>query len=114
MSPEIKSRDSCVQVAEEHRFNNGRSSQGFNFKYPQLPNIDLKNVAYENVTNDKQLSIVIAKLKEASVLALRCKTTGSDPHSDKIRLLQICSTQSPVYLLDFFHLSGISQLKPLS
>lgn len=69
-------------------------------------------VEYELITKPSRLSDVLLPLMKARVLAIDTETTGLDPLSDRIRLIQIAIPNHPVVIIDLAAIS-IHELSPL-
>ncbi|MCL1472012.1 bifunctional 3'-5' exonuclease/DNA polymerase [Argonema antarcticum] len=74
--------------------------------------IPIPVVEYELITNPSRLSEVLLPLLKARVLAIDTETTGLDPLSDRIRLIQIAIPKHPVVIIDLAAIS-IHKLSPL-
>ena len=57
---------------------------------------------YQLVTNPEELSDAIVPYLQAEVLAVDIETTGLDPYTAKIRLIQIAAPELPVLVIDVF------------
>ncbi len=60
---------------------------------------------YQLIQDIETLEQAIAPFRSAKRLALDCETTGIDPHTDRIRLLQIAVPAQPVLVIDLFAFS---------
>jgi len=65
-------------------------------------------VTVRDVTSLKQ---VLAPLQKSRIMAIDTETTGLDPSSDRVRLIQIAIPDHPVVIVDLFHLG--QDLDPL-
>ncbi len=57
---------------------------------------------YRLVTCKEELAPYLPAVKQAKVLAVDTETTGLNPHTDRIRLIQVASDGLPVILIDCF------------
>lgn len=55
---------------------------------------------------DGSLSQHVEDIVQEDVIAVDSETTGLDPHTQKLRLVQIAVFNKPVYILDLFHCSN--------
>jgi DNA polymerase-1 len=69
------------------------------------------NTNYQLITTAGQLPSVAADLKTQPVIGLDTETTGLDPHTSRLRLLQLATPQTS-YIIDCFRFSP-EQLAPL-
>jgi len=69
-------------------------------------------VEYELITNSSRLSDALLPLLKARVIAIDTETTGLDPRSDRIRLIQLAIPKHPVVIIDLAAIS-INELSPL-
>lgn len=67
--------------------------------------MDLNNLEYIYVDEDKKLDNCLKLLSSAAILGIDTETTGLDPINNKIRLLQIASEGNAVAVIDMFKLS---------
>jgi ribonuclease D len=67
---------------------------------------------YKQVGDTDSLQKAIASLAGHNLLAIDVKTTGSDPHSDSIRIIQIAAEDQPVITIDFMEV-GTGSIEPL-
>ena len=75
---------------------------------------ELPEVGYQLVRNLEELSGAIAPYLQVGVLAIDTETTGLDPHTDQIRLIQIAAPDLPVFVIDVFEVpEAIEALRPL-
>lgn len=58
--------------------------------------------SYQYITNDEDLRRAIAPIKDEKVIAIDTETTGLDPHTHKVRLIQIASENNPTLVIDCF------------
>ncbi len=71
-------------------------------------------VDYRLVANPEEFSGAIAPYLQVGVLAIDTETTGLDPHTDQIRLIQIAVPDLPVLVIDVFEVpNALDELKPL-
>ena len=61
---------------------------------------NLKDVTYRLITSNEELETALCSLKQSPILGLDCETTGLDPHTHTIRLIQIAAPNQPVLLID--------------
>ena len=66
---------------------------------------------FELIDTQEKLIKTIEILSGISIIGLDCETTGLDPHTSRLRLLQLTSPGNPVYIFDFFQLTDVSPLK---
>jgi DNA polymerase-1 len=59
-----------------------------------------QTVPYRLITSGKALKAALQPLETAQILGLDCETTGLDPHTHTIRLIQIAVPDRPVLLID--------------
>lgn len=71
----------------------------------------MDRIDYIFVDNIEKLNSCIDFLREAAILGIDTETTGLNPLSDKIRLLQIASRGNPVVVIDLWKVN--SELKEL-
>ena len=69
-------------------------------------------VEYEVIVNSSRLSDVLSPLLKARVIAIDTETTGLDPLSDRIRLIQIAVPNYPVVIIELAAISSC-ELSPL-
>ncbi|HMV49168.1 MAG TPA: bifunctional 3'-5' exonuclease/DNA polymerase [Blastocatellia bacterium] len=69
------------------------------------------NTDYKVIQKAEELASVAAELKRRPVIGLDTETTGLDPHTSRLRLLQLATPQTS-YLIDCFQFSP-PQLAPL-
>jgi len=65
---------------------------------------------YKLVTTPEELSQALATLRVASEVGFDSETTGLDPHTSRLRLIQL-ATQQAAYVIDLFRFTP-EQLKP--
>lgn len=58
--------------------------------------------SFELVEDDEELCRAIALLDKEKILAIDTETTGLDPHTSKLRLIQIASYHHPTIIIDCF------------
>jgi len=108
-SKEIKS-DISNQIISDNNDN-----EGFSLSSPEAtpdPQSNDIDDSYHYITNDEDLNRAIAPLEKAKVIAIDTETTGLDPHSDKLRLIQIASYGHPTIIIDCFK-CNVKLLQPL-
>lgn len=74
---------------------------------------NLKEVPYQLITTRRELETALRwrslsegeSLEDSPILGLDCETTGLDPHSDTLRLIQVAVPHQPVILIDLFHMA---------
>jgi len=69
------------------------------------------NTNYKLIANPEQVAQAAEDLRDQSWIGLDTETTGLDPHTSKLRLLQLASPQTS-YVVDCFRFSP-AQLQPL-
>ncbi|MBD2341492.1 hypothetical protein H6G64_31585 [Calothrix sp. FACHB-156] len=62
--------------------------------------MNIFTIQYTLVSNVSSLNSALQLLFQAEVLAIDCETTGLDPLTDSIRLIQIAAPNHPVVLID--------------
>ncbi len=72
----------------------------------------LTSSKYVLVTNGRELKKAISPLKGSDILGIDVETSGLDPHTDNIRLVQIAAPNLPVVIIDI-SLFDPKELKPL-
>ena len=65
------------------------------------------------IEDSEALEKAIANFNTVQVIALDTETTGLDPHTSKLRLIQLATDNQPVLLVDCFKLKDLSPLQPL-
>ncbi|MCL2776102.1 MAG: bifunctional 3'-5' exonuclease/DNA polymerase [Oscillospiraceae bacterium] len=67
------------------------------------------------ISNKQEIIPYLLSLKQAKVLAVDTETTGLDPHTDKLRLIQIAAAGLPVLVIDCFSFlpDGIELIKDI-
>ncbi|MCC5622152.1 hypothetical protein [Nostoc sp. CHAB 5715] len=63
-------------------------------------NISIYTPEYTLVSNVSTINYALQGLFQAEILAIDCETTGLDPLTDSIRLIQIAAPNHPVVLID--------------
>jgi len=81
-------------------------------KFSRVKDLDSSLNEYQLITNNEQLKEIIKNLAKEKVLAIDTETTGLDPHSHKIRLIQIATNKYPTYLIDCFK-CDVNLIQPL-
>src|SRR5438128_1670295 len=66
---------------------------------------------YKLVTTPEELSQTLATLRAAPEVGFDSETTGLDPHTSRLRLIQL-ATQQAAYVIDLFRFTP-EQLKPV-
>ena len=66
---------------------------------------------YRYVNQAAELIPFLSELCAAPVLAIDTETTGLDPLTDRVRLLQIAAPGLPVLVLDLFHLTELAPVR---
>ncbi|MEP7338004.1 MAG: DNA polymerase [Acidobacteriota bacterium] len=69
------------------------------------------NTSYKLIVSKDKLPQIAADLRVQAAIGLDTETTGLDPHTSKLRLLQLATPQTS-YVIDCFRFSA-EQLKPL-
>lgn len=67
-------------------------------------------MTYTLITKVSELEILSEELKKEEVIAVDTETTGLNPHNDKLRLLQIATTNK-AYIIDCFKFKNLEPLK---
>lgn len=70
---------------------------------------NLKNVPYHLITASSELETALRSLEHSSILGLDCETTGLDPRTHTIRLIQIAVPNQPVILIDLPQIIACNQ-----
>ena len=65
------------------------------------------------IFNAQDLTPYVSAIKQAKVIAVDTETTGLNPHTDKLRLIQIAAAGLPVFVIDCFSFlpDGIGLIK---
>ena len=71
------------------------------------------NPSYSYVQSDAELESAIAPLLTAKILAIDTETTDTDPHTDRLRLVQLATPNQPVVIVDLFAVKDCRLLKQL-
>jgi DNA polymerase I len=71
----------------------------------------MQAVSYKLIEQADDLSLAYEQLRKEPVIGLDTETTGLDPHTSQLRLIQL-STPGMVYLIDCFRLNA-EQLNPI-
>lgn len=71
--------------------------------------MDINNISYIYVDKDEKLEEALKLLNGSKVLGIDTETTGLDPINNKVRLLQIASSDNPVFVIDMFNMSETSK-----
>ena len=71
------------------------------------------NPSYSYVQSDADLEAAIAPLLTAKILAIDTETTGRDPYTDRLRLVQLATPNQPVIIIDLFAVKDCHLLKHL-
>ncbi len=74
-----------------------------------LPTPDLPH--YELITEYERLTEIIPDLKRTKYLGVDCETSGLDPLTDRMRILQLAVSPDMVYILDLYKLDNLDCLK---
>ena len=71
--------------------------------------------AYKLITQPQEVELALKSLQSASLLGVDCETTGVDPITSKVRLVQLAVRSQPVIILDLFALPStcLTSLKTL-
>lgn len=67
---------------------------------------------YQLITQPQEVESALQPLQNVSILGIDCETTGIDPITSKVRLVQLAIPNHPVIILDLFALPSTS-LAPL-
>ena len=65
-------------------------------------NISDKKANYRLIEDDKELEREIALIKDEDILGIDTETTGLDPHTSKVRLIQIATRNQQTIIIDCF------------
>jgi DNA polymerase-1 len=70
---------------------------------------------YILISNKNEIAPYLPAIKQANILAVDTETTGLDPHTDKLRLIQIAVAGQPVFVVDCFSFlpEGIDIIKDI-
>jgi len=70
---------------------------------------------FVRIFNENEINPYLTEIKQAKILAVDTETTGLDPHTDKLRLIQIAAAGLPVLVIDCFSFfpSGIHTIKEM-
>ena len=70
---------------------------------------------YIKIYTTQDLQPYISAIKQAKVIAVDTETTGLNPHTDKLRLIQIAAAGLPVFVIDCFSFfpDGIQPVKDI-
>src|SRR5262249_52668927 len=71
----------------------------------------MPSIKYKLITNAGEVARAAADLRGEQVIGLDTETTGLDPHTSKLRLIQLATPRSS-FVIDCFRLSR-DQLKPI-
>jgi len=68
---------------------------------------------FVKINSQQEITPYLPLLKQAKAIAVDTETTGLDPHTDKLRLIQIAAEGLPVLVIDCFSFlpSGLSLIK---
>ena len=58
------------------------------------------NPPYQLISNKEQLKPALTPFQSAPLIGLDCETTGLDPYTNKIRLIQLAIPNHPVIMID--------------
>lgn len=83
------------------------------FPVSELPgyrnSIEVPNVDYVFITGPDQADPYVQALQAAECLSIDCETTGLDPYTSTIRLMQIAAPYMPVLVFDLFELGQLPE-----
>lgn len=65
------------------------------------------DISWNLISDSPTLQDQLLRLQNASVLGIDCETTGLDPHTNQIRLIQLAVPNQPVIIIDLFKISKI-------
>ncbi|MCL2815026.1 MAG: hypothetical protein FWD23_10550 [Oscillospiraceae bacterium] len=70
---------------------------------------------YILILNKNDIIPYLPEIKQAKIIAVDTETTGLDPHTDKLRLIQIAVAGLPVFVIDCFSFlpDGIDIIKDI-
>src|SRR5262245_66358987 len=71
----------------------------------------MRAVSYKLIERADDLSLACEHLRKERIIGLDTETTGLDPHTSKLRLIQL-ATPAQVYLIDCFRLNA-EQITPV-
>ncbi len=71
----------------------------------------LKTPEWVLVEDEKSLYKIAEEISSCKVIGVDIETTGLDPHLDKVRLLQIASSNNFVYIIDMYKVNDLVALK---
>ncbi|MCL2774186.1 MAG: ribonuclease D [Oscillospiraceae bacterium] len=57
---------------------------------------------YILISDKSEIIPYLPEIRQAKIIAVDTETTGLDPHTDKIRLIQIAAAGLPVFVIDCF------------
>ncbi len=69
-------------------------------------------VKYELIIKSDDLILIAENLKNEEIIAVDTETTGLDPYTSKVRLLQIATIEK-AYIIDCFFVDSLEPLKPI-
>lgn len=65
------------------------------------------DISWNLISDSPTLQDQLLRLQSAAVLGIDCETTGLDPHTNQIRLIQLAVPNQPVIIIDLFKISKI-------
>ncbi len=65
------------------------------------------DISWNLISDSPTLQDQLLRLQNASVLGIDYETTGLDPHTNQIRLIQLAASKESVIILDLFKISKI-------
>jgi len=70
------------------------------------------SVVYDFIQDSERFEQAIVPFLSTKRLAIDCETTGIDPHTDRVRLVQIAALNHPPVVIDLFSIP-VAECKPL-
>ena len=71
------------------------------------------NHDWELIDNDRQLAEALKPFHQAKIIGIDCETTGLDPYTSKVRLLQLAIANRPTLVIDLEAIEDLSILHSL-
>jgi DNA polymerase I len=73
--------------------------------------MDIDNIQYIYIDRDEKLEEALRLISNSKVLGVDTETTGLEPVTEKIRLLQIAAADKPILVIDMFLISEAAKEK---